>query len=202
MKSLFNYIISTKSRYNNKVNVDTKELILNTEITERDYVFVNRVGKVLSEPAYGITSKTPRKGDDVIVHHNVFRRWFDIHGKEKNSSNFLKENEFFVAPDQIFAFNRNNKWHCPDEYCFVEPVYNSKKWDPQDEEKLKGKLVYSNSELDKLGIAIGDVVGFTPNSEYEFEIEGKKLYRILSNQVTINYGQKKKNNRSCRKSIS
>ena len=72
MKSLFNYIISTKSRYNNKVNVDTKELILNTEITERDYVFVNRVGKVLSEPAYGITSKTPRKGDDVIVHHNIF----------------------------------------------------------------------------------------------------------------------------------
>jgi hypothetical protein len=49
-------------------------------------------------------------------------------------------------------------------------------------------LVHSNDELGSLGLAIGDVVGFTPDSEYEFEIEGKKLYRILSNQVTINYG--------------
>ena len=116
MKSLFNYIISTESRYNNKVNVDQKELILNTEISERDYMFVNRIGVVVSEPAYGVTYKTPRKGDVVIVHHNVFRRWIDIRGQEKNSSSFLKENEYFVAPDQIFAYRRNDKWHCPDEY--------------------------------------------------------------------------------------
>ena len=68
MKSLFNYIISTESRYNNKKEVGNKELILNTEVTERDYMFVNRIGKVLSEPAYGVTSKTPKKGDIVIVH--------------------------------------------------------------------------------------------------------------------------------------
>jgi len=72
MKSLFNYIISTESRYNNKVNVDQKELILNTEISERDYMFVNRIGTIVNEPAYGVTLKTPKKGDTVIVHHNVF----------------------------------------------------------------------------------------------------------------------------------
>ena len=54
--------------------------------------------------------------------------------------------------------------------------------------------MYSNSELSSLGLSIGDVVGFTPDSEYEFEIEGDKLYRILSNQVTINYGQEKTSN--------
>ena len=48
MKSLFNYIISTESRYNNKVNVDQKELILNTEISERDYMFVNRIGTIVN----------------------------------------------------------------------------------------------------------------------------------------------------------
>ena len=196
MKSLFNYIISTESRYNNKKEVGDKELILNTEVTERDYMFVNRIGKVLSEPAYGVTSKTPKKGDIVIVHHNVFRRWIDIRGNEKNSGSFLKENEYFVAPDQIFAYKRKNNWHCPDEYCFVEPISSNNKWSLYGEENLKGKLVYSNEELSCIGLSIGDVIGFTPDSEYEFEIEGKKLYRILSNQVTINYGQKKKSN-SC-----
>jgi hypothetical protein len=48
MRSLYNYIISTKDRYNNKKSVGDKELILNTEITERDYHFVNRVGKVIN----------------------------------------------------------------------------------------------------------------------------------------------------------
>jgi len=51
MQSLFNYIISTKNRYNNKVNIGDKELIINTEVTERDYVFVNRIGTVVNTPA-------------------------------------------------------------------------------------------------------------------------------------------------------
>ncbi len=194
MKSLFNYIISTESRYNNKTNVNEQELILNTEISERDYMFVNRIGTIVNEPAYGITNKTPKKGDIVIIHHNVFRRWIDIRGEEKNSASFLKENEYFVAPDQIFAYKRNEKWHCPDDYCFVSPLSIKDVWAPETEQKLKGELVYSNDELSSLGIALGDVIGFTPESEYEFEIEGKKLYRILSNQVTINYGQEKKSN--------
>ena len=194
MKSLFNYIISTESRYNNKVNVDQKELILNTEISERDYMFVNRIGTIVNEPAYGVTLKTPKKGDTVIVHHNVFRRWIDIRGEEKNSASFLKENEYFVAPDQIFAYKRNKEWHCQNEYCFVSPLDIKDASYPETEQKLKGELVYSNDELGSLGITLGDIVGFTPDSEYEFEIEGKKLYRILSNQVTINYGQKKTSN--------
>ena len=194
MKSLFNYIISTESRYNNKKDINGKELILNTETTERDYMFVNRLGIVLSEPAYGVTSKTPRVGDTVIVHHNVFRRWIDIRGDEKNSASFLKENEFFVSSDQIFAYKRNDKWHCPNDYCFVKPVAEDNKWASEIEQKLKGELVYSNKRLKALGLSKGAVVGFTPDSEYEFNIEGEKLYRVLSNQITIHYGSTKKSN--------
>ena len=29
--------------------------------------------------------------------------------------------------------------------------------------------------------------GFTPNSEYEFIIDGEKLYRVLSKFITIKY---------------
>ncbi len=40
-------------------------------------------------------------------------------------------------------------------------------------------------ELEKMCIAKGDVVGFTPHSEYEFIIEGERLYRVQSNSISI-----------------
>ena len=195
MQSLFEYIISTENRYNNTINVDGKELVVNTEITERDYMFVNRIGKVLQIPVYN--NHDISTGDEVIVHHNVFRRWVDVHGNEKNSSSFLKENEYFVGTDQIFAYKKNNKWECLPEYCFVKPIYKDDKWALKTDENLSGVLTYSNKGLDSLGVSIGDVVGFTPESEYEFEIEGEKLYRILSNHITINYGKSKKESYRC-----
>ena len=87
MQSLFEYIISTDNRYNNTINVDGKELVVNTEITERDYMFVNRIGKIIQVPVYN--NSILKKGDEVIVHHNVFRRWIDQGGNEKNSASFL-----------------------------------------------------------------------------------------------------------------
>jgi len=188
MRSLYNYIISTTDRYDNKVSIDNKELILNTEVTERDYMFVNRIGTVVNAP---INLNTPIKpNDEVIVHHNVFRRWYDVRGKERNSGNYVDENKYTVAPDQIFAYKQNGKWHCLNQYCFVEPIENSDMWSTEGEQKLIGKLTYLNDYLSSLGLACGDIVGFTPESEYEFNIEDKKLYRILSKDITINYGYK------------
>ena len=33
----------------------------------------------------------------------------------------------------------------------------------------------------------GDLVGFDPAAEYEFIIDGQRLYRVLSNLITIKY---------------
>ena len=46
-----------------------------------------------------------------------------------------------------------------------------------------GIVQYTNNKFN-----IGDIVGFRPGSEYEFIVEGQKLYRILSNFITIKYG--------------
>lgn len=194
MRSLQNYIISTNNRYNNKVDVGDKELILNTEITERDYMFVNRIATVISTP---LEIKTPiEKGDDIIVHHNVFRRWFDIRGDEKNSTSFLSEDTYFVTEDQVFAYKRDEEWKGLPDFCFVKPVENKDEWGLKDDANLAGELIYTNDYLSSIGVSIGDVVGFKPNSEYEFTIEGQKLYRILSNHITINYGSKRENSSS------
>ena len=36
-------------------------------------------------------------------------------------------------------------------------------------------------------VSTNDLIGFRPNSEYEFVFEGKRLYRVLSNFITIKY---------------
>ena len=190
MQALFNYIISTENRYNNAIKIDEKELIVNTEITERDHIFVNRIGTVVSCPISG--QSLIKEGDKVILHHNVFRRWFDAHREERNSASYLDENMYSVMPDQVFAYKNKDGWNCLPEYCFVKPIYKDDEWALKTDENLKGILTYSNDILSSLGMFPGDVVGFTPNSEYEFNIDGQKLYRILSNQITINYGSKRK----------
>ena len=91
MQSLFDFIVEPKNkRYDNTKHIDDKELILNSEIS--DHRYVSRIGKVLSVPK-AIKTKI-NVGDEVIVHHNVFRRWYDIRGVEKNSKSYWKENKY------------------------------------------------------------------------------------------------------------
>ena len=187
MKSIFNFIIKPKvNRYDNIKKIDNKELILNTEIFSHQYV--SRVGVVLETPtAYKTNIKV---GDEVIVHHNVFRRWHNQNDEEKNSRNYFEEDKYFVYIDQIFAYKANNKWEALDGYCFVKPIEKIESSIIKNNEKerpLIGVLKYLNNNLKKTGLKQNDLVGFTPESEYEFVIEKEKLYRILTKDITIKY---------------
>ena len=179
MKSVYDFVIQPKgNRYNNSVKIGNKDLILNTEIFNHQYV--NREAVVLSVPIIGDTDIKP--GDTVIVHHNVFRRWHNVKGIEKNSRSYFNENTYFVTSEQIFLYKRNNKWNAPKGYCFVQPIKNNDIFSLEYEKPLTGIVKYSDGIVDE-----GDLIGFKPNSEYEFIIEGKRLYRVLSNLITIKY---------------
>ena len=67
MKSLFKFVIEPKNgRYNNEKKIGDKNLLLNTELQNHQYV--NRNGFVLSKP---VNEETDIEvGDEVIVHHN------------------------------------------------------------------------------------------------------------------------------------
>ena len=190
MRAIHDYIIETDNRYNNTVDVDGKELVVNTEITERDAEFVNRIAKVVATPTSRETEV--QAGDEVVVHHNVFRRWYDMRGKEKNCGSFINENQFIVADDQVFAYKRNNEWKACLKYCFVKPIIDNSEWREGRYQELKGELLYTDSYLDSLGIKPGTIVGFTPDSEYEFTIDDQLLYRIYSTHITIDYGLQKR----------
>ena len=80
MKSIYDFIIEPKNtRYNNTKKVGDKELILNTEIFNHQYVSREAVIKHLP-----LAVETELQvGDEVIVHHNVFRRWHNVKVKKK-----------------------------------------------------------------------------------------------------------------------
>ena len=179
MKSVYNFVVTPKGeRYNNKKKVGDSELILNTEIY--NHQFVNRTAIVKSIPLIGDTDMQP--GDEVIVHHNVFRRWNDVRGIEKNSRSFFDENTYLITQDQIFLYKRYWEWHAPKGYCFVKPLKKIDQFNIESEKPLQGIVKYSDGTVKE-----GDLVGFRPSSEYEFIVDGERLYRVLSNFITIKY---------------
>jgi len=179
VKSLYNYIIKPLGkRYNNSVDVDGKSLIVNTEVFNHQYV--NREAEILALP---INADSELKvGDTVIVHHNVFRRWHDIKGKERNSKAYYREDMYFVNKDQIFAYKSKDTWKPMRGFCFVKPIKSIDKFDIEVEHKTKGVIKYTDGSFNK-----GDIVGFEPFSKYEFIIENEKLYRVYSKFITIKY---------------
>ena len=177
MKGVNYFIIKTDNRYNNTVDVEGKNLIINTEITERDYEFVNRIATVVATPSRVATSIV--LGDRVIVHHNIFRRWFDVNGRERNGSNYIDEDLYMATSDQIYAYDDGSGWKPTEGYCFVKPIMEKNStWSISNELLEVGTTVYAPEELKDL------TVGFKPNSEYEFNIEGEKLYRVELNAIT------------------
>lgn len=184
MRSIFSFIVEPKEeRYNNKKQIGDSELILNTEISDHRYISRNAI--VLETP---LAEKTDiKKGDEVIVHHNVFRRWYDVRGKEKNSSSYFEEDKYFITTDQIFLYKRKNKWHAPKGFCFVKPLKSKNKFDTNNERPLVGVVKYVDKALEKNGIKAGTLIGFTPSSEYEFIIEKERMYRVPTNSISIKY---------------
>ena len=187
MRSVFDFIVKpVGSRYDNSIKVDDKELILNTKI--ESFKSVNNIAEVVAIP---LAYKTDIKvGDTVVIHHNVFRRFYDMKGKQKNSRSYFKEDLYFVDPDQIYLYKTDTEWKSFGDRCFVKPLKNIDHLKLDKERNLIGILKYGNDSLKALEINPGDLVGYTPFGEYEFIIDNQRLYCMKSNDIVIKYGYK------------
>ena len=180
MHSVYNYVVEPLgNRYNNSKKVGDKELILNTEVF--NHLYVNREARILSVPSAGAPLH-PQVGDIVTLHFNVFRRWHDMKGVERNSRSFLEEGKYLVAPEQIYLYKKDGDWICPKGYCFVKPIKSVTDFDLDEERPLIGIVKYSDGTVDN-----NDLIGFRPNVDCEFLVDGEKLYRIPSQFITIKY---------------
>ena len=187
MNSVFNFIVKpVGDRYDNKIKVDGKELILNTKI--ESFKSVNNLAEVISTPlAYSTNIKV---GDIIIIHHNVFRRFYDIRGNQKNSRAYFMDDLYFCDLDQIYLYKSDDKWQTVGDRCFIKPLKNIDHLKLDKEQKLIGILKYGNNSLKELEISEGDLVGYTPYGEFDFIIEGERLYCMKSNDIVIKYERK------------
>ena len=192
MKSLYSFIVKPfEDRYNNTKKVNDKELIINSSI--ENHIFVSKKAVVVSTPAAYTTEI--KVGDEVYIHHNVFRRCYDQKGRERNSSTYFKDDMCFCSPEQIYMYNL--KPHL--DYCFIKPVLNTHFLENRKEQPNVGIVKYTNNTLEALGITPGTLITFTPNSEFEFIIDGERLYCMKSNDIALTHeyqGNEEENNPS------
>ena len=184
MKSLYDFIVKpVGEKYNNTIKVGGKDLVVNTKI--ENWKFVNRMAEVVQVPlAFNCKVSI---GDIVVVHQNVFRTFYDMKGVKKKSRSYLKDDLYLCALDQIYLYKHDNVWNTINDRCFISPIANRSDLTLDKEESLIGILKYGNSSLEALGINPGDLVGFTPQSEWEFLVDDKRLYCMKSNDIVIKY---------------
>ena len=183
MKSPYCFVVKPRNnvRYDNVSSYGDGTLI--NSVSQEDHHATNRHAIVLSPPLN--YSGSIKKGDTIVVHHNVFRKYYDMKGQEKSGPCHLKDDIYIVEPDQVYLFLQDDKWQSVDPYCFVKPKQKTQGdvLSLSTEEELIGEMVYSTNYLKDMGIKNGDDVSFLPDSEYGFKIEGEKLYRMRQKNI-------------------
>jgi hypothetical protein len=184
MKSPHHFIVTPNDsrRYDNIRKYGDVDFIISS--SQEDHTVSNRLAIVVSVP---INYDGPIKsGDHVIVHHNVFKFYYDMKGNQKSSWHHLFDNYFIIEPDQLYLYkDPNGDWMAPYPYCFVRPIDNQDKIisSAGSREQLWGELVYFNDMLKD--VEAGDTISFSPDSEYEFRVDGEILYRMYNKNICL-----------------
>lgn len=185
MKSPFYFLVKPLNgkRYDNTRDISGVEIIVST--SEEDHKFSNRYAEVIELPAK--YNGEIQKGDILLVHHNAFKFYNDMKGKQKSGRSFFRDDLFLIDAEQFYLYKRDDKWFTYDKYCFVKPIASVASYLKKgfDEEPLMGEMKYPNAYLISKGVNVGDKVCFCPDSEYEFEVDGEKLYRMYEQHITI-----------------
>ena len=185
MKGMYDFIVEPLGeRYNNTVEIDGVDLVVNTNI--ESFKSVNNIGVVLALPKAFKTDISI--GDQIMIHHNVFRRFYDMRGNEKNSRSYLNENMYLCAFDQIYLYKKDGgDWITFGDRCFVKPICSTNQFDTNLEEPHIGIVKYDNKKLNSIGIKNEMLVTFRPESEFEFIVDNQRLYCMKSNNIVIKH---------------
>ena len=187
MRSPFYFIVEAYNgkRYDNTKKIGNVDFIISS--SKEDHTVSNRYA-IVKELPIGYKGEVSI-GDTLLVHHNVFKYYNDMKGREKSGKSFFKDDLFFIDFDQFYMYKSNNIWKCHDKYCMIKPIEKKDIYlkTHVEEEPLTGIVKYSNKQLEKKGVKEGDLISFQPDSEYEYNVDGEKLYRMFTNNITLIY---------------
>jgi len=181
MKSPFFFLIKPKgSEYKNTIEIAGETIIINSTVENHENV--NRFAEVIGVPNY--YKGDIKKGDIIVVHHNVFRIYYDMKGRPRKSPNFFKDNIYFIDPSQFYLYHNGEKWNSVDDFCFVKPISIENKYLHQEgHEENTGIVVYSNNSLRGMGVEEDSKINFSKDSEYKFVVNNETLYRMRTKDV-------------------
>lgn len=186
MKSPFYFIVKPLGgkRYDNEKLIGGVDFFLSS--SEEDFKTSNRKAVVVSTPLW--YDGPIAEGDLLLVHHNVFKFYNDMKGRRRSGRSYLFDDMFFVDVDQFFMYCKDREWHAHSKYCFVSPTKVDEGMSLDNSSNvsaLVGIMEYPNDYLVEKGINKGDLISFSPDSEYEFYLDDKKMYRIFDHQITM-----------------
>ena len=164
----------------------TTESGLELYIASRFNEFENRVteGPVVAVPFKYETGVEP--GDTLYFHHLVV-----INEGQPLTGN---DNHYLVRYDQNHAVNNQaiafkssstGTIHPLGSWSLLEPVEEEEVQESEIIEVVKlskkpttrGRVAFTSSGIEEVGLKVGDVVGFKKNMDYRIKIDGKEYYR-------------------------
>jgi hypothetical protein len=183
MKAIKDAIIYVPEAYSEKKKIGDKEIFL----TNQFCAIANtvRYGEVI-EPPVMLNNKL-KKGDIVYFHHNIIRRSYTPNGKQINGMFEIDSSQgLYRCPlTSIYAYERDGELKAVDPFCYVKPIkrIERKVLRNEEEEAQRGIIKYSNDSLRAQGVKEGDEIIFDNDAEYEFRINGEKLYRMKTDWI-------------------
>jgi hypothetical protein len=186
MATLNYLIVELDVAYNNEVDIlENQSIIVNSTIESVSHI--SRKAKVVEAPNFVII----QEGDEVIVHHNIFRLRNDTKGNLAQSNYYLGDNKYFVPLTEVFMYKRDSDWICLEPYVFIQPIPLREeetlllgiKEEHKGMEHQKGLVAFNNKDLIDQGVKVGDEVAFSKNSEYEFDVDGKLYYKMKTRDI-------------------
>lgn len=190
MRAVDSFIVSPDKAqlYDSNMEIGNVSLVMSSSIENHEHT--NRKANVISTPINYNGPIVP--GSQIVVHHNVFRKYYDMRGTEKHASGLVFGDVYMVDAFQVYMYKNKNDygWTAIDPYCFVAPIVNDNPFNVSSEKEMFGHLIYNTKYLESQGVLSGDIVSFRPDSEYEFSIDGNKLYRINSNNICLKHPER------------
>lgn len=166
-------------QYVDELQIGDSKLIVNTSIEyAKD---VNRIGVVFSLPFH--YKGDLQIGDEVVVHHNVFRITLNDNGVPMQSNYHLKDDLFFVDDNMIYLQIRDGKMIAYGDNVFVEPIIENDYWLGEQIVERQGIVKITNTSLKKIGVIEDTKVVFRKFCENEFNIFGKKYYKMQDKRI-------------------
>lgn len=179
MKSPDKFIIRMPEKFKNKIALGDQELDLVSKFDE----FGNRImeAEIVAVPAKYKTGAKP--GDTLYFHHTV----------ALNDTFYMGDDLYHISyvpgggrMNLAHAYKNESGINMIDKWIFLEPMESSKKINSdvlelvqEDVPNDRGRIWANSQELTREDLSKGSVVYFSKNSDYEMEVDGEKVWRML-----------------------